>query len=595
MITFIPISRYRVEFQVAAGRPYSAFERLVLDAVAEGQTSLQSLKTLFGIHPRVIIEGLVTLMQSGWISIGDNNRFEVTPAGMVAINRSDILPNAIAIATRNAMFVMERVTGQVALGSEILFHPRNKLEKFMAQSLVVPKGDIPNALDPGQIAELLPKRSGEWIRWIGPIDLVRDNSDFALIDVDVKAERINGAIPSRWEAILLTEVLPKARARLIKDKTAHTDIDPEIQKLMREGHYVSADIEEQKVVFTDDWPTSISRSTVLAGTDSHFRFLADAIQNAASYVAILCSSFSISTIKKLSKPLAEAIGRGVIVNILCAKDRHNAAEAASQREALEILRKLENQPGKKGRLSVSDDRIESQAQMLIYDPPEGPRGAVGTHSWCGDGGGPEMACVSIVISHPKPLARICYVIADLANQSERLGTSAGIVRLRNLAASLSAILALPSKETGNVRAELLIDRQNEIAFADAMHDVKYRIVIASAEINPLICERLLGQLGAINRNEKPSVTFLFNRTIDGAADWASEHASHAGRILQDARICSNVVLVDSNEVLLSSYNWLNPTIFSRHRAGMELGFRLRGPKIADLFASLFSFSSETRE
>lgn len=592
MITFIPISRYRAEFQVASGRPYSAFERLALDAVAEGHTSLQALKTLFGIHPRVIIEGLVTLMQTGWISIGDNNEFQVTPAGVAAVSRSNSLPNAITIATRSATFVMERVTGQVALGSEILFYPRNKVEKFMAQSLVLPKGDIPNALDPGQVAELLPRRSGEWIRWIGPIDLIRDNSDFALIDVDVQAERINGAIPSRWEAILMTEVLPKARARLSKEKAAHIEIDPEIQKLMLERQSLNVDTQDESAVFGDDWPTSISKSTVLVGADAHLAFLIDAIQNAASYVAILCSSFSASTIKKLSPSLVDAIGRGVIVNILRGKSWTTAGEDTSQREALEMLRKLENHSGGKGRLSVSDDPLESQVQMLIYDPPDGVRGVIGAHSWCGDGGTPHTASVSIAISHPRPLARMCYVVADLANQSERLSASAGVVKLKNLAANLSAILATSTKETGNIRAELLIDRQNEIAFADALHAAKYRILVASTEMNPRTCDYALGLLGSIARSEKASVTVLFNRAINDSSNRASEPLSQEGCVLQDARISSNLVLVDYDEVLLSSYNWLNPTIFSRHRAGLELGLRLRGPKIADLFAKLFSFSSE---
>ena len=190
---------------------------------------------------------------------------------------------------------------------------------------------------------------------------------------------------------------------------------------------------------------------------------------------------------------------------------------------------------------------------------------------------------------------MCYLIADLASQSERLSTSAGIVKLKNLAADLSAILALPSKENGNVRAELLVDRQNEIAFADAIHGAKDRILIASTEMNQRTRDRILGQIRGITRNEKPSVAILFRHAIDGSADCAIEAASHAGRIQQDARISSNIVLVDLDEVLLSSYDWLNPTIFSRHRAGMELGLRLRGPKIANLFAKLFSFSTEMRK
>ena len=44
MIVLVPVSRYRVRFEVASGRPYSVLERLVLDAVREGVTSLEPLQ-----------------------------------------------------------------------------------------------------------------------------------------------------------------------------------------------------------------------------------------------------------------------------------------------------------------------------------------------------------------------------------------------------------------------------------------------------------------------------------------------------------------------------------------------------------------------
>ena len=69
-----------------------------------------------------------------------------------------------------------------------------------------------NVVDPGLIAPLLPHQPSEWIRWIGPISVLSDDAAFAVIDVDVVAERITG-IPRPWEALLLTECIEQVRRR----------------------------------------------------------------------------------------------------------------------------------------------------------------------------------------------------------------------------------------------------------------------------------------------------------------------------------------------------------------------------------------------
>jgi hypothetical protein len=65
MIAFLPIARYRVVYQVASGRPFSSFERLLLKAIKDGHGSVPALAKMFCIHRRMIVEGLVTLMQAG--------------------------------------------------------------------------------------------------------------------------------------------------------------------------------------------------------------------------------------------------------------------------------------------------------------------------------------------------------------------------------------------------------------------------------------------------------------------------------------------------------------------------------------------------
>src|SRR4051794_22964199 len=89
MLAFLPVSRFRVHYQVASGRPYSALERFLLEAVREGHATLDGLIGLFRVHRRTVIEGVVTLMQAGWLGLrpGNDHQFEVTDAGREALKQ----------------------------------------------------------------------------------------------------------------------------------------------------------------------------------------------------------------------------------------------------------------------------------------------------------------------------------------------------------------------------------------------------------------------------------------------------------------------------------------------------------------------------
>src|SRR4051812_6789753 len=116
MLAFLPVNRFRVSYQVASGRPYSALERLLLEAVREGTATLDGLVDLFCVHRRIVIEGLVTLMQAGWLGLrpGDDHKFEVTDAGRGALAQPGSLPDNIALTEKTAYLVMELVRGQIA-------------------------------------------------------------------------------------------------------------------------------------------------------------------------------------------------------------------------------------------------------------------------------------------------------------------------------------------------------------------------------------------------------------------------------------------------------------------------------------------------
>ena len=84
VIVLIPLSRFRISFEVAAGRPYSQLERLMLRAIAEGANELTKIEETFQVHPRLIVEALVTLTHAGWLSIGGSGH-----EGFVLTSRRD--------------------------------------------------------------------------------------------------------------------------------------------------------------------------------------------------------------------------------------------------------------------------------------------------------------------------------------------------------------------------------------------------------------------------------------------------------------------------------------------------------------------------
>ena len=80
----IPVALYPVRYETRRGRPYSGFERLVLDAVADGAGDIGELEELFGVHRRIVVECVVTLVQAGWVAVAADGALVATAAGREA-------------------------------------------------------------------------------------------------------------------------------------------------------------------------------------------------------------------------------------------------------------------------------------------------------------------------------------------------------------------------------------------------------------------------------------------------------------------------------------------------------------------------------
>jgi hypothetical protein len=235
MIALLPVSRYRVRYEVASGRPYSFFERYILEAISDGNSSLDKLATLFRVHRRALIEGVVTLIQAGWVAI-DRTSHELlaTSAGTRALGEPNVLPRNIQVYDQIDYIIGERFQGQVTRGTDITFSPRSELRKHALHAALLPTSNLPHPLEPGILVPLLRVKDGDWIRSCGPIDIVRDGADYVVVDVDTSRETITG-IPSKWLPLLRDELLDRTRAKerqLISDGVQYS-ADSSLRKLVR--------------------------------------------------------------------------------------------------------------------------------------------------------------------------------------------------------------------------------------------------------------------------------------------------------------------------------------------------------------------------
>lgn len=597
MIVFLPVSRYKIEYQVAAGRPYSRFERLLLEAVASEQegNSLDVLHRTFHVHRRVVIEGLVTLMQAGWIAIrattDARQGFVMTTAGQQALGNPNELPKNISVFKRTGFVVGERVEGQLARGGDIRFSTRAELAPHWDAGVAIPKGRIPHPVEEGLVLPLLRRYPGEWIRACDSIDIVRDSADFVLADVDTNNQVITG-VPQEWIPLLRDELLERVRQR--EKRLAIEGKSPEdhaLRKFVRQvGPVVAND--------PDEWLLAPDAGRIIAGSDEHHAILEDRLANARSYVAIVSGRLDLRTVEQLAEPLRAAVRRGVLVDILWGIEP-STSERSAHKAALDVLKKLDwdsHQAVGFGRLSVGKDPSRSHAKFIISDAGEEFEAIVGSYDWLAGNDGAPRIDISIVLREGGPVGRLCRILADLSAKDPRLATGAGVIRLRNAAANLDRRLAedearnvtghvesAPNDKTpaGLIRARLVIGRKHN-AVLDALAKKTTRRLVVASHVLGRGSEAAFNVLRtALQQRACPNVEVLYGVRNGSSVDEqraASEFEKLGGVLRCEDRLHAKFAVCDDDVVIITSFNWLSPDWERAQPSSGEIGFVLIGER-----------------
>lgn len=620
MIALLPVSRYRVRYQVASGRPYSFFERFILEAIRDGSSSLDDLEQTFRVHRRALIEGLVTLIQAGWVALDrESHKLVATKAGSRAIRRPNELPKNISVVEQEDYVVGERVQGQVAKGTEITFSPRAVLRGYLQDAVLIRSRDLPHPLDPGLLVPLLRKDELEWIRSSGPVDIVRDGADFAVVDVNTASGVITG-IPSKWVPLLRDELLERTRTKerqMLQDGLLYSP-DPALVRLVRAE---PGTVESAGAFDPDEWLVESSPGRFVYGSE-HVQLFKSWLETARTYLAIVTESLDAATVARFEQALRAAVDRGVVIDVLWGRKADDANE--SHNRAIEVLKNIEfdsyNSVGR-GRLSLARMATHSNARVLLGDVSEAFEAVVGAYNWLGAEESRARSDVSLVLSEFGPVGRVTRIVADLADADERLSSGIGLIRLRRAAEDLSRLTAeaaerrhaelekgvlaettsqVPTHTTSSPemwRARIIVGRQHHAILSSMASEARRRLVVSAH---------------TWGRSSQGAFRPLTKALEEGCAvvelHYGSDcepGASHdelrtalekvGGTLRHSPEIGARIAVADEDTAVITSFDWLSPNIEGRLAIASDVGFALRGNKVGSLILDRVGIrSAETR-
>ena len=170
MILLVPLSRFQVFFERGGGRPYSRLEALMLRAIEQGAGTLDELRDIFEVHPRLLIEALVTLTHAGWLAVSSvpGKSFMLTPEGLQALLSGDN-PTSLQTWEDDTYVLMERLTGAVILSEDVRYVRKEDLDEVWKYCVQLAP-QVADEVDESRVDRLLPRAQGEWIRSIGSIE-----------------------------------------------------------------------------------------------------------------------------------------------------------------------------------------------------------------------------------------------------------------------------------------------------------------------------------------------------------------------------------------------------------------------------------------
>lgn len=589
MICLIPVSRFRVTFEVAAGRPFSELERMVLRAIKEGVSDLQSMQGAFQVHPRILIEALVTLTQAGWVALSsaEGNGFLLTSEGARA-SSANKPPSSTVTTTKHSFVLLERLTGGLIGNDEVRFRNAAQLEAVWDDAIRLRAEFHDNAIDEGQVRQLLPRKQGEWVRWVGPIEMLSKGAHWIPVGVDTAAGTTVG-LPDQWRARLEPVILEDARRRegslsmgsRSRQWSFGSDRDTGYRGVPDRGDNANG---------RKGWTVSLVQDDLVVGGQHHEDALTVVLNEAKSSVFVASAFLNARAIERLKGPIHGALRRGVDVDLLWGY-AVSEDQGASPIENLKKLAYEAKRDGGSGVLRFNQAASGSHAKLLLYDRGPEMEACLGSYNWLsapGANDASDVFNVSVHLHEPGIVAELCACAAGLwaGVESEALSSTAD--RWRGAAAELERVAVgqevdeLTGAKAGGISARLVFDREHEGLIRSLAAGAQQRLLVLSHRIGPVAEGRLV--MAGEARPAEYAVCYGYTE-LDGALmNSLDALVRRSGGILVLAPKVHAKVIVSDASACISSYNFLSADPFGNSRRAREIGVVFDGGQVSTWLA-----------
>lgn len=570
----IPLTEIRVKFRASTQRPITELDRMVMQAIAAGANSVDSLKPIFQLPERLLVECLVDLMDMALLALDSSGSgFRLTEFGERSLDQGLTSFGEQLDDADEVTFLREDLAGRIALGP-ITRHDR---EKGTMQSPKV-QGSVPH----GEIEQILIqklKKDGKHLHSVESIIPVRDGISFK---VTVDKEAISG-LPSQWSHL---------KPQLLAEAEERTGISHTTSQRAPES-------EQDDALWTE---VAINASDLLLKASDHEHVMAKAIEQAHSRLLILSAHVSETVLNKLKQPIKAAIQRGVRVDVLWglpSLEEGGESHAKTTKKWLQEIRKSLFD-GAGDHLTVNEEPLNSDAKLLVWDAQDGSYQAiVGSYNWLYGLDSPSAerlgSEVGIRLSDPQPIGNICTTLSGwLDARGQQLNGIA--LRWRNIGLSLAqkSPLPAPGDDADVSKVRVVYDESHAEVLREGLVNASQRLLVSSHKLNRSATGSPNNGGGKLDwlarRNAVSGFQFVLVTGRNPKADsWTPEDQIRLEELVKGVdgsiRLGEGTharVVVYDDVAVVSGYNFLSTTHDKR-----QVGVIVRGPTIANALWDAF--------
>ncbi|MFL9895636.1 hypothetical protein [Paraburkholderia sp. RL17-381-BIF-C] len=570
----VPVTEIRVKYRAGIRRPITELDRMVMQAITAGASSVDRLKPIFQLPERLLVECLVDLMDMALLALDTSGSgFRLTEFGERSLADGMTSFGERVDDADEMTFLREDLTGRIAPG-QIIRYDREKADMRSA--------DVQGSIPHGEIEQFLIqklKKDREHLHSVESVVPVRDGISFK---VTVDKSSISG-LPSQWSHL---KQLIQAEAEV------RTGISYALPDLDRES-------EQDDPLWTE---VGADACELLLTASDHENALAQAIEQAYSRLLILSAHVSETVLTKLKEPIKAAIDRGVRVDVLWglpSLDGTGEPHAKAAKKWLQEVRKsLSN--GKGDNLAVNEEPLNSDAKILVWDSPGGTYQAiVGSYNWLYglDGQAAERTGseVGIRLNDPRLIGNICTTLSGWLDARGQLLDGIAL-RWRNIGLTLAQTPPPPptGADVAVLTVRVLYDESHAEILREGLVNAAERLLVTSHKLNRS-ATGIPGSGGGkldwlAKRNPVPKFEFALVTGRNPKADsWTQEDQSRFEELIQGVNGALRLgegtharVLVYDDVAVVSSYNFLSTT-----RDKRQIGIMVRAPAVADALWDAF--------